>query len=539
VPFALAHRMSVGAELAAARQGLGLSVGEVAAKTNITSERLRAIEQMGGVWLPSRVHLPGFVRVYAAAVQLDPDAIAQRYVAELDVSALSYTASTSGAAVRGPVDDSALDEFSSESGADNDDLRAIESAPVSMADDRVNRPWDARPIREPELAQIPQPDIAPIREPDVQPVNEPDIAPPSEPDIPLINDHGVAPLADHDIAPLDEHDIRSIDDHGAPPASHTVPSVSSPSPVRYVAVVIVAALGVSAGWLLSSNLDTITTGLTQASASERDAEREKATAANDARHANAPEQVAPAVPAVSDPPASSTGLTPNINVPTDTGRRANVEPDAGRAAAATPENARSGAPAAAPANEPTAAVSAPVTAPLPNTGARTNASATALPTEPQGARAVAPAPTEADRTTDRERAGEARNREAANNGDLSGWWAVTNRVESASVDAFENLNLGFHLQLQQRGNRVTGTGEKWMENGRRIPAGSRTRIAVEGTLIGDRLELNFTEHGTRRTSNGTFVMNVADDGTLRGTFASDAANAQGTSLARRIESPPR
>ena len=114
--------------------------------------------------------------------------------------------------------------------------------------------------------------------------------------------------------------------------------------------------------------------------------------------------------------------------------------------------------------------------------------------------------------TDRERAGEARNREAANNGDLSGWWAVTNRVESASTEAFENLNLGFHLQLQQRGNRVTGTGQKWMENGRRIPAGSRTRIAVEGTLIGDRLELNFTEHGTRRTSNGTFVMNVADDG---------------------------
>jgi cytoskeletal protein RodZ len=111
--------MSVGTELAAARQALGLSVEEVAARTKVTSERLRAIEQMGGLWLPSRVHLQGFVRAYAAAVRLDPDAIAQRYVAELGVAA-SDTAPASGGAVPGASEDSALDEFSSESGANND-----------------------------------------------------------------------------------------------------------------------------------------------------------------------------------------------------------------------------------------------------------------------------------------------------------------------------------------------------------------------------------------------------------------------------------
>src|SRR5688572_16749611 len=129
--------MTVGAELAAARQGLGLSVDEVAARTNVTSERLRALEQMGGVWLPSRVHLPGFVRAYAAAVQLDPDAIAQRYVAELG-GASAYTATASSSAVLHPLDDSALDEFSSESGADNEPT--IASAPTSMTDDQANRP---------------------------------------------------------------------------------------------------------------------------------------------------------------------------------------------------------------------------------------------------------------------------------------------------------------------------------------------------------------------------------------------------------------
>src|SRR5688500_15159625 len=145
--------MSIGAELAAARRELGLSVAEVAARTNVTSERLRAIEQMGGVWLPSRVHLQGFVRAYAAAVQLDPDKIARRYVAELDATPPSYTATASGGAVPDPGDDSALDEFSSEGGAVHDEPLA-ETAPVSVAADQVNSSWETRSIREPELAPL-------------------------------------------------------------------------------------------------------------------------------------------------------------------------------------------------------------------------------------------------------------------------------------------------------------------------------------------------------------------------------------------------
>jgi hypothetical protein len=76
-----------------------------------------------------------------------------------------------------------------------------------------------------------------------------------------------------------------------------------------------------------------------------------------------------------------------------------------------------------------------------------------------------------------------------------------------------------------------------MEDGKPLPARSRTPIAVEGTLTGRRLELSFTERGALRTTAGTFVMNVADDGTLRGSFMSDAAQAQGTSMARRITAP--
>lgn len=102
------------------------------------------------------------------------------------------------------------------------------------------------------------------------------------------------------------------------------------------------------------------------------------------------------------------------------------------------------------------------------------------------------------------------------------------------VAAFENMNLGFRLQLQQEGDRITGRGLKWMENGKLIPERSRTPIVIEGLRRGNRLELRFTEHGTARTSTGTFVMDVGDDGTLRGQFASTSANSSGSTMARRV-----
>ncbi len=122
---------------------------------------------------------------------------------------------------------------------------------------------------------------------------------------------------------------------------------------------------------------------------------------------------------------------------------------------------------------------------------------------------------------------------------LSGWWAFSNRVESTSYAAFDNLNLGYRVQLEQRGDRITGTGHKWMENGKPLPANRRTPIVFEGTRTGERLELTFTEKGARRVSQGTFVMELTAEGVLQGRFVSDAANSQGTSLARRTPPPAR
>jgi hypothetical protein len=48
--------------------------------------------------------------------------------------------------------------------------------------------------------------------------------------------------------------------------------------------------------------------------------------------------------------------------------------------------------------------------------------------------------------------------------DISGWWTLINRIESASYKAFENLTLGFRLMLEQRGTSVVGTGYKTTES---------------------------------------------------------------------------
>ena len=119
--------------------------------------------------------------------------------------------------------------------------------------------------------------------------------------------------------------------------------------------------------------------------------------------------------------------------------------------------------------------------------------------------------------------------------DLSGWWELSNRIESTSYAAYEGLRLGYRLRLEQHGDRLSGRGQKWSENGAAVPAARRSPIRVTGTIDGRTVTLEFTEEGARRASGGTFTWSLSPDGTtLRGSFASDAADTSGSSLARRM-----
>ena len=117
---------------------------------------------------------------------------------------------------------------------------------------------------------------------------------------------------------------------------------------------------------------------------------------------------------------------------------------------------------------------------------------------------------------------------------LSGKWNIVNTVETTSYSNYKNMKIGFHLSLNQTGTTFTGNGAKISENGRSLPAGSRTPIQVQGSIKGDRIEATFSEAGTARKSNGKFVWRVDKAGRgLTGNFATTAARSSGKSAATR------
>ena len=120
--------------------------------------------------------------------------------------------------------------------------------------------------------------------------------------------------------------------------------------------------------------------------------------------------------------------------------------------------------------------------------------------------------------------------------DLSGWWELTNTIQSTNYEQYRGLRLGYRLQLEQDGDRITGRGQKWTEDGRPVSPGARSPISVTGRIEGRRVILQFTERGARRSAAGGFSWQLSQDrGALRGNFWSDAANASGSSVARRMD----
>jgi Domain of unknown function (DUF4388) len=117
--------------------------------------------------------------------------------------------------------------------------------------------------------------------------------------------------------------------------------------------------------------------------------------------------------------------------------------------------------------------------------------------------------------------------------DLSGKWNVVNTVQKTSYQSFQDLKIGFDLSISQNGNSFTGRGQKVSENGRSLPADSRTPIEVKGSINGNRVEATFFEAGTMRKTNGRFVWQIDQSGGLNGTFVSTAANTSGRSAAKR------
>ena len=125
--------------------------------------------------------------------------------------------------------------------------------------------------------------------------------------------------------------------------------------------------------------------------------------------------------------------------------------------------------------------------------------------------------------------------EEAQEADLSGWWQVTNTIQSTNYPAYRGLRLTYRVQFEQDGDRITGRGQKWAEDGSPVSAGARSPISVFGKISGHKVILQFTERGAKRSTNGNFSWILTPDGgSLHGSFESTAADTSGGSVARRM-----
>lgn len=317
---------------------------------------------------------------------------------------------------------------------------------------------------------------------------------------------------------LEPHETERPPATGATLFASTPTSFAKPRKRKLVPImllVFVSALAGIAGFLLSANMDRIrgfgASGSDRASAAAPSSGSDANAASNSAapRATTAGEATAAAPAPTPDTPARAAEAPATI-----------AQPSKQQASAASSGTTP-------PALRPKGVNAAPARA----------APSTLAPGQTAGAPSHSTSDSSSNISAENARAGANRpggvTESGAKTGDVSGAWNVISTVESATVDAYKNLRLGFRLHLEQRGNRVVGTGHKIMESGETLPPDRRTPINVDGTLDGNRLSLEFTEQGALRTTAGRFMLYLTDEGSLRGRFRSDAARSSGVTVAVR------
>jgi cytoskeletal protein RodZ len=484
--------MSIGAELRQARQQAGLSTQELSQRTKIQLAKVEALEADAFERLPEGVYLDGLLRAYAAAVGRDGEDL----VARLHRQKEQALAEVAPAAIIGRrLGDENFGEYDLESFPHEDRLT---DSPDSFSKPLLlSRDLDDRNIRGPVT------------------------------DLSAQDDFTTQPAVERFAALDDVHETPMLFGTGATQSSSSRGSVGR---VLVPALVVLAAIGLGA-YLYDRTHPDPTAEITAPVVSHETDSNQLPDAATVSRDRDTPVDVVPA-----DRPATTEHHADTSPTPPTTAPRPSTAP------AVTP-NTITGVSRGAP-NAPDAAApgtSAPGTA-APGTPAR----AASVPGAPKPAE---PAPAEPSGRTQSAReparsapgapsapspsAPEALAPSAPTAPDLSGSWTLDTTVEASVVQDFQGLRLGYRLELQQAGNRVTGEGRKMVENGKQIVEFAQTPIVVTGTIDGTRLTLTFTERGRRRESGGKMILDLLDGDVMRGRFSSSAAQSSGTVEARR------
>ena len=75
----------------------------------------------------------------------------------------------------------------------------------------------------------------------------------------------------------------------------------------------------------------------------------------------------------------------------------------------------------------------------------------------------------------------------------SGEWSMFSEVEDAQMTTYVGMKIEWVLHLTQSGHELRGTAEKIAVNGEKIEFKSRTSLNLQGTLDGNKFNLNFIE----------------------------------------------
>jgi membrane peptidoglycan carboxypeptidase len=119
---------------------------------------------------------------------------------------------------------------------------------------------------------------------------------------------------------------------------------------------------------------------------------------------------------------------------------------------------------------------------------------------------------------------------------LSGWWELTDVVESAGSRPAAPRRIVYRVRLRQEGALVTGEGERWAEDGRELPREARSAFRVAGAIFEREIVARFTERDGEALATTTLRWQItAGGGELRGSFAGSAADAAGSSTARSLQ----
>ena len=122
--------------------------------------------------------------------------------------------------------------------------------------------------------------------------------------------------------------------------------------------------------------------------------------------------------------------------------------------------------------------------------------------------------------------------------DLTGRWQVLHRVEKSSLSRYVGLEIEFDVLLTQTGDRVTGTGEKFIVGWELARRDELSRLTLDGRVENANILLNIVEQSPAhpdRKMVGEVIWKAATADMLIGSFRVDAAGSTGSSRAIRRE----